>query len=121
MGVPDMPPELRDAILANLERHAPVANAAALAQRYAALPNSGKFGNTTLTHLQLWLGDYDGVGDSDDRVTTTIVAWDRYPPAFRNSPGMKRKLERVGVPAWWRAHGYPLQCHAVGAKDFNCD
>ena len=75
----------------------------------------------TLPHLYLWLGDYDSVGTSDDRVTTAIIAWDRHPASWRNSPGMKRKLEKMGVAAYWRAKGFPPQCHPVGAKDFTCD
>jgi hypothetical protein len=67
------------------------------------------------------LGDFDAAAETDDTVTTAIVAWDRYPPRWRNSPGMKRKLERMGVVAYWRAKGFPPQCHPVGAKDFNCD
>jgi hypothetical protein len=34
---------------------------------------------------------------------------------------MKRKLERMGAVAYWRANGFPPQCHALGATDFRCD
>jgi hypothetical protein len=34
---------------------------------------------------------------------------------------MKRNLERMGVVAYWRAQGFPPQCHPAGAKDFSCD
>ena len=60
-------------------------------------------------------------GKADDRVTTTIIAWDRYPTGWRNSPGMKLKLKNQGVVDYWRKHGFPPQCHALGADDFNCD
>jgi hypothetical protein len=50
-----------------------------------------------------------------------MVAWDRHPASFRNSPGMKMKLEKLGAVAYWRAKGFPPQCHPVGATDFNCD
>ncbi len=121
MGVQDMPPELRDAVVKSLDTNIPAANARALVARDAADPASPMFAHITLTHLHLWLGDYDSVGASDDRIATTIVAWDRYPPSFRNSPGMKLKLEKMGVTAYWRVKGFPPQCHPVGAKDFNCD
>jgi hypothetical protein len=75
----------------------------------------------TPTHLYIWFGDYDSAGKSDDLVTTTIAAWDRYPAGWRNSPGMKAKLEAQGVVAYWRKHGFPPQCHAAGANDFHCD
>jgi hypothetical protein len=34
---------------------------------------------------------------------------------------MKRKLEAIGAVAYWRKHGFPPQCHPMGATDFNCD
>lgn len=43
------------------------------------------------------------------------------PPVQSIAPRTARRMDRIGVPAWWHAHGYPPQCHAVGAKDFNCD
>ena len=123
MGVTTMAPELREALIARLDNPtAPIANARALAMRHAQDPElNSSTGSLTLSHLYLWLGDYEAVATSDDRVATTIVAWDRYPPTFRNSPGMKQKLEKMGVVAYWRAKGFPPQCRPVGAKDFNCD
>jgi hypothetical protein len=50
-----------------------------------------------------------------------LVTWNRYPPAFRNSPGFKRLLVRSGVLAYWHTNGFPPQSHAVGRSDFNCD
>jgi hypothetical protein len=49
------------------------------------------------------------------------VAWERFPPTFRGSAAFKRTLENLGVTEYWRAHGYPPQCRAVGEKDFACD
>jgi hypothetical protein len=125
MGVETMAPELREAILTRLDHpETPVvlADVRALVERHRADPElSAATGTLTATHLYLWLGDYDSAGASDDRVTTTIVAWDRHPASWRNSPGMKHKLERMGAVAYWRAKGFPPQCHPVGAKDFNCD
>ena len=123
MGVATMSPELRDALLTKLDHpETPIANVRALVERHASDPElSSATGNLTQTHLYLWLGDYDSVGTSDDRVTTTIVHWDRYPASFRNSPGMKLKLEKMGVTAYWRAKGFPPQCRPVGGNDFTCD
>jgi tetratricopeptide (TPR) repeat protein len=123
MGVETMAPELREALMAKLDHpETPIANVRALVERHRNDPEvSGANATLTVTHLYLWLGDYDSVGTSDDRVTTTMVAWDRHPASFRNSPGMKMKLERLGAVAYWRAKGFPPQCHPVGATDFNCD
>jgi hypothetical protein len=54
-------------------------------------------------------------------VMAWMPAWDRYPAGWRNSPGMKSKLQAQGVVAYWRKHGVPPQCHAVGVDDFSCD
>jgi tetratricopeptide (TPR) repeat protein len=122
MGIEKMPPELREAILTRFDHpDKPIANAQALAARYTEELKDPAFSNFDGTMLRLWLGDYEGVADTDDSVTTTIVTWDRYPASFRNSPGMKRKLEAIGAVAYWRKHGFPPQCHPMGATDFNCD
>ncbi len=123
MGVATLAPELRDALVTKLDHpEASIANVRALVERHAADPEiHPATGSMTVSHLYLWLGDYDAVGTSDDVVSTTIIHWDRYPPTFRNSPGMKLKLEKMGVVSYWRAKGFPPQCRPVGAKDFTCD
>jgi len=123
MDVGNMAPELREALVLKMDNpQAPLSDVKALVERHAHDPvvdqNSG---NLTVTHLYLWFGDFDDAGKADDRVTTTIIAWDRYPTGWRNSPGMKLKLKNQGVVDYWRKHGFPPQCHAVGADDFNCD
>jgi hypothetical protein len=49
------------------------------------------------------------------------MSWERYPASFSNSNGMKRQLELMGVPAYWRAKGFPPRCRAVAAGGFSCD
>jgi adenylate cyclase len=71
--------------------------------------------------LRLWLGDYERVADSPDLDTDVLVQWEPGFPAFRTSPAFKAVLERLGIPAYWREHGYPPQCRAVGKQDFTCD
>ncbi len=114
-----MSPALRDAVLQSLDHGKPAADAHALVEAIA--PDSRLLQDLNKTTLYLWLGDFDRAGASDDVVTTAIVAWDRYPKTWRNSPGMKAKLTRMGVVAYWRAKGFPPQCRAVGANDFSCD
>jgi hypothetical protein len=125
MGVETIAPDLREALLTRLDHpEAPmaVADIRALVERHRTDPElSQANGTLTVTHLYLWLGDFESAGNADDRVTTTIAAWDRYPPGWRNSPGMKRKLEKTGAVSYWRAKGFPPQCHPLGATDFNCD
>ena len=119
MSAEYMSPEMREGVLQMLEHGQPAANARALVD--ALEPDSQLLQQLNRTTLLLWLGDFDAAAESDDIVSSAIVAWDRYPPSWRNSPGMKRKLERMGAVAYWRAKGFPPQCRAVGAKDFTCD
>ena len=90
-------------------------------QEYLANSDNPDLRSITATHPLLWLGDFDKTGEADDGASSTIISWERFPPGFRNSPGFKRKLERNGALAYWRTHGMPPQCRAVGAKDFTCD
>jgi TolB-like protein len=72
-------------------------------------------------HVYLWMGDFDAAGAVDDRRTSEFLAWERYPAGFRHSAGFKHKMERTGVVAYWRNHGFPPQCRALGTTDFACD
>jgi tetratricopeptide (TPR) repeat protein len=123
LGAEDMDRELFEAILRSLDHGQPTVPARPLVERATARADAEQrvIEFSSPTSVYVWLGDYDAAADSDDIVTTAIVAWDRYPPTWRNSPGWKRKLEKMGVVAYWRAKGYPPQCHPVGAKDFKCD
>jgi len=41
--------------------------------------------------------------------------------ALRQSPRFKQMLTKMGLPAYWRAHGWPDFCQAVGNGDFECN
>lgn len=72
--------------------------------------------------MYLWLGDYDGFASAPDLDGyNSIIVWDSNAPSLRKSAGFKRAIERTGVAAYWREHGYPPQCRHVGEKDFTCD
>ena len=47
--------------------------------------------------------------------------WFPYPEHFRNSAARKRMMNKVGMPGYWRKHGFPPQCRAVGDDDFECE
>jgi TolB-like protein len=118
----DLQPELRAAVVAKLEKPgAPHPDAKALVARHFETAQSAEAKSVAESRLYLWLGDFDGVVASDDVASTQIIAWERDPPAFRNSPQMKRKLADMGVVSYWRRHGFPPQCRAVGKDDFTCD
>jgi adenylate cyclase len=46
--------------------------------------------------------------------------WFPYPLEFRESPHRKRLMREIGLPAYWRKHGFPEQCKPVGNDDFEC-
>jgi TolB-like protein/Tfp pilus assembly protein PilF len=59
----------------------------------------------------------------DDLAASFILThwWNRTDPEFLKSPHRKRLIREAGVAEYWRENGYPPQCRAVGADDFNCD
>jgi hypothetical protein len=118
----EFPTALRPILLEALRhpegKHPPAREVVA---KYLSDPGNPAVKNVGLTHFHLWFGDYDRVADVDDSLQATIIAWDPYPASFRNSPQMKRRLVNEGVVAYWRKHGFPPQCRALGADDFTCD
>jgi TolB-like protein len=99
----------------------PSKEAASTIRNYLAKSDNPDLWVAGLMHPLLWLQEFDEVGETDDGYNSTIIIWEPFPPGFRNSPGFKLKLDRSGVLAYWRKHGFPPQCRAVGAKDFTCD
>ena len=114
-------PELSKILLEAVARPGgPRPDARAIVERYMSEKNDRFVWRFTLAKAYLWLGDYDQIATDHDDPSNTIVAWERLPTSFRNSPAFKRALERLGVPAYWRKHGFPPQCRRVGATDFEC-
>ena len=70
--------------------------------------------------VHLWLGDYDLVARTPDLGSDSLVHWEPGYPRFRSSPAFKAVVERLDIAAYWREHGYPPQCRAVGKQDFAC-
>jgi adenylate cyclase len=108
----EMPPELQQAIIAAIEQGAPPAQVADLLARYPRF-------DTPTWHLAL--RDYERAAAWQGRITTLVSYWDPVHTGFRNSPAFRRILEYLGVPAYWREHGYPPQCRPVGANDYECE
>jgi TolB-like protein len=42
-------------------------------------------------------------------------------PAWAKSPERKRLMRERKLDVYWRKHGFPPRCRAVGADDFKCD
>lgn len=115
-------PELNSALLEILAR--PAASRTALADeivRAAMSDPASVFMQRTRDKMMLWMGDYDRLAASPNLDTDTLVQWEPGFPRFRRSPAFKTVLDRLGIPAYWREHGYPPQCRAVGQRDLTCD
>jgi TolB-like protein/tetratricopeptide (TPR) repeat protein len=116
------PPELSEMIVQALQapggKHP---EARAIIERLAADADStfqSQIGNGL---AYVWLGEFDLAGEFDDPLNDSVDPWMPGPPGWRNSAGFKHKLETWGVVDYWRKHGFPPQCQAVGETDFSCD
>lgn len=118
------PLELRDILYDALAKGGPApAEAVAMVDRYQPkeTEQADRFTiNIGKAKSYLWLGAYDKVATAED-IVNLLLQWERFPASFRNSAGFKKTLERLGVPAYWRKHGFPPQCRPVGASDFECN
>ena len=60
------------------------------------------------------IGDYE-------RPLLASIHWIPAMRAYRRSPEFKAHMTASGLPDYWRKHGFPPQCKAVGSKDFKCE
>jgi TolB-like protein len=111
MGQLEMPPELQQAIIGAIEQGEPPAQLAELLERHP------RFDGPT---WHIVLRDYDRAAAWEGHITTLVSYWDPVHAGFRNSPAFRRILEYLGVPAYWRDHGYPPLCRPLGADDYEC-
>ncbi len=47
--------------------------------------------------------------------------WCPYPEEYRRSPERERLMRDLGLPLYWRKHGFPPQCRPIGDDGFECD
>jgi len=69
--------------------------------------------------LMLAFGAYDKIIIEQGLVMNWI--WQPGFPGFYDSGMFKRLVEKKGILAHWRQHGFPPQCRAVGDDDFECE
>ena len=99
-------------------------DARAIVAKYGADNTKTSGVDLSVRIVYLWLGDFDAVGEhvgEGDNSNDEILAWEPARPAWRNSPGFKRVVRKMGVLNYWQKHGYPPHCRALGAIDFTCD
>jgi len=115
-------PELIETMLAAVSRPGgTVQEADAIVHRYVSDPYSEFSRNFGDSKIYFWLGAFDKVATARDLSSESLETWDPARPDFRNTPGFKQTLIRLGVVEYWRKQGWPPQCRAVGAEDFTCD
>lgn len=87
------------------------------------------------TEFALLAGSLEEIAFQTEFVWLTIGGFDRVEPNyftyigmwrsdlknFRQSDDFKRIIRVGGIEEYWRAHGFPPQCRAVGQDDFECD
>jgi adenylate cyclase len=69
----------------------------------------------TLMSILNTIGDYDQIGLNGYGMWAGILQ------PYRRSIEFKRHMRAAGVYDYWRAHGFPPQCHPVGSDDFECN
>jgi TolB-like protein len=109
----ELPLEVQQMVFATLHDGKAPPDVAALIQRHPGMERA-QF------QISMLLRDYERAADHVDKSLTQVEYWDPAFEGLRASPAFKRILEQVGVPAYWREHGYPPQCRPVGAHDYEC-
>lgn len=78
-------------------------------------PDDGR----SLTQLYMLLGAYD-LALGAEFPHNLVEFWDPSHAGLRQTPAFARFLNRLGVPAYWREHGFPPQCRPLRGSDFEC-
>jgi len=87
----------------------------ARAEKWMAAESRGGIYNP----LMLAFGAYDRL-----RVFPAVTMnwiWQPGFPGFHESGHFKRMVNELGLPDYWRKHGFPPQCRPLGDDDFECD
>ena len=112
------PPEISQALLQTLAMpNARRGDATALLKRHAV---TGFY----VGQMLMYLGDFDAAAAlaiKNGSLDLPTVAWQPGQDTWRSSPAFKRVVSAIGAPSYWRQHGFPKQCRAVGGNDFHCD
>jgi TolB-like protein len=121
----NVPAQLSDGLIAALAKPDTLHNTdKTAADKYVSGTNNESGQVLDNRQLLLWLGDFDRVGElagSGKNSNDEILAWEPAAPGWRNSAGFKITLQKLGVLDYWRKHGFPPHCRAVGNTDFTCD
>jgi adenylate cyclase len=107
------PRDLQHAVLSVLSGGEPPAEARTLVERE-------EIAARLRPYYYLLLRRYDLAAEDDGLAATTVAFWDPAYTGLRGSPAFARILHRLGIPEYWREHGYPRQCRPRGRTGFEC-
>jgi tetratricopeptide (TPR) repeat protein len=110
----DWPLEVQQVVLASLHDGQAPPDVAALLERHPAMEHSR-------IQIALLLRDYERAADLADTSLIQVEFWDPAYEGLRATSAFKRIVEQLGLPVYWREHGFPPQCRPVGRTDFECD
>ena len=111
MGHLRFSPEMQQAVIAAIVQGKPPAQLDDLLARHPELDNPT---------VHFLLRAYDRAAAWEGRVTTLVAQWDPVHAGFRDTPAFRRLLEKLGVPAYWREHGFPPRCRSLAGDDYEC-
>lgn len=78
---------------------------------------AARFNERDIYSVVLKLGAYDLIRHENG---SFFGLWLPEFPEYRRSEAFKRFVRDLDIDDYWRAHGFPPQCRAVGAADFAC-
>ena len=67
------------------------------------------------------LGESEAVAEGFWSNYPKFWMWSQSLRDFRQSEAFRSRVRDSGMLAYWRSHGWPDLCRAVGAEDFECD
>jgi len=95
----------------------PNANTPAAQQALREWLRDPEFNPRDAQPIALQLGAYDLVRPTQG---SFFALWLPDFPEYRRSPDFQRFVRTMGLDDYWRAHGFPPQCRAVGVDGFAC-
>jgi TolB-like protein len=99
-------------------------SAPAMAPSPESLPRLGNLGFVYLyvgaPERDLEFYEDEIAGNYYQPISTTWF-WHPAYAELRKTERFKKLMEDLGLAAYWRARGWPTQCHAMGATDFACE
>ena len=61
-----------------------------------------------------------GILNAPNRMDVELL-WIEEVSEYRQSPGFKKLVTELGLPAYWDLYGWPAMCRPTSATDFECD